>query len=1541
MRTPLLHSNIINKEITNTERPASIANIILPTQYCHKPKPMVSKDTELKEYYYQESQKDDRVVALKEEGKTATIERRQEISEEINKIELEYTRKYEEEIAKFKENLVRDFRKQMEEEARKVEEEGRRNAEQVLENAQKEAVATYNNSESRTGKKVKVYTSIERELEAQRKAAIEAEGEAHKNALAQITQVDPKQIEQETNEEIARIEAKREAKKKEAVDKFKANGTYKTDETLITEHITASKEGAEKQTEAQKKSLEQRKDMRKTLMDEYNLTEDMVATQGKVAKADAKRVKVKTKVAQSSATESNTPPIQEQSGGGKSGSGGGSYGGFINTNGLAQESTLRGIWELLNGGAPTGGWGDENDGKSGAPTGGWGDENDGKSGASSSVVDLNQFASGISDTVSIIKDLPHEAMGIVKSTGELAEVISGTKNSIADKDINAALARHVNETMLMALHNHPQGDKALSEDDLRGILGKSVKANGRANIRFGGSLADGTITTLDALQIPEKLHNTLISNYHKALVEELNNNPDVLAMKPSDGTFDGDIGIRSDILDNPELKAKAEEAMNRALVNALNKTVHNANAFKQFDVSGIQGFVDQVVKPAQEQVAKNVTRSGAKAAVKASKKTTKTNITQEEIDKYRSEHKIKFKTVQGENGKLKYADDKFSNRVDQALLNSNVLNKDDSTFVQEDAKRLQKAYDQIKQALAQDASEALGKDVIAFLQKLQGEIAQKLQANGYGLEKLDTSPSALIKDTLINKDNIDKAKTYLGSLTGDEYKGSSSVETGLKWVNSILSSTKQKLTHPDIEKLGNGYERLMQAVKSGLASKFDEDTKALIDEAIRISKQVLDQYNAEVIGSDSLLGKEITDANKDLVKNGAIGKIVTNITNPAIKIGGKLQQKATATMQKQNKKASATPQATEEGNVSTEHEKQEKLTRQTAENKERQAKATKEIAEVDKKVVDEERETFKQQKDAIASLFYTTGENGKKVWSKDDDAKALTFGLTNASKIFKDDLSDTDIANLHKTGLNLSKVLNLDKIDGQVLTDEMKAFIRDLIEKIKAKLNVDTFVEQEAKPKATQPKAVPTPKQEPKAPPAPKPTPTTTPTYSAGVPQPTGDGAVGGIPALVRALVQLPGVVAKDETVKQILTALSNGVKSTGSGGQRSGNGGQESKDIGYDAALEAMTQYVHSKYPGAKQTSKNVRANANSYSADFWRESADAQAKAKDIQKEIDQMRADGIEDEEKYISLLRQKEDLLQKQEKITVKINKEDVKDITSKVGIENYAVGANAAEKELSKFQGILSQLHEAGAIQFEQDGGLTSQNQFVVDWLKNMRDLQKIQDDLSAEGTLFASDNQPRLSQMTAQTSQLTKEVLGLLSAESKFGGNVVDTFANPQTLVQTGELYNKLLNIATASGKVDMATVKLSADGTTLTYTIEKGKNQVQDMTLHMNSLSGVVTQQAGEIRHVDTAWEKFGKSLKGKWQEVARYLATFGSIYRVWGMLKQGVGYIKEIDTALTELKKVTNETDVTYNKFLQDMAKTGSVVGATVKDLTSSAAD
>ena len=61
-------------------------------------------------------------------------------------------------------------------------------------------------------------------------------------------------------------------------------------------------------------------------------------------------------------------------------------------------------------------------------------------------------------------------------------------------------------------------------------------------------------------------------------------------------------------------------------------------------------------------------------------------------------------------------------------------------------------------------------------------------------------------------------------------------------------------------------------------------------------------------------------------------------------------------------------------------------------------------------------------------------------------------------------------------------------------------------------------------------------------------------------------------------------------------------------------------------------------------------------------------------------------------------------------------------------------------------------------------------------------------------------------------------------------------------------------------------------------------------------------------------------------------------TLYRA---LKQVVSTVIEVDTAMTELRKVTDETDATYSKFLDNASERAKKIGATLTDVVNSSAD
>lgn len=124
-------------------------------------------------------------------------------------------------------------------------------------------------------------------------------------------------------------------------------------------------------------------------------------------------------------------------------------------------------------------------------------------------------------------------------------------------------------------------------------------------------------------------------------------------------------------------------------------------------------------------------------------------------------------------------------------------------------------------------------------------------------------------------------------------------------------------------------------------------------------------------------------------------------------------------------------------------------------------------------------------------------------------------------------------------------------------------------------------------------------------------------------------------------------------------------------------------------------------------------------------------------------------------------------------------------------------------------------------------------------------------------------------------------------------------------------------------------------------FAVDNGDGTFTQMTATFTAARNEIVALAGDTNKVQSKLQSFIDGVKNRLQSLSQYfIATIG-IYDVWNVVKQGIQHVREIDSALTELKKVTDATDISYKNFLQDMAKTGSVIGATVKDLTTMAAE
>lgn len=218
------------------------------------------------------------------------------------------------------------------------------------------------------------------------------------------------------------------------------------------------------------------------------------------------------------------------------------------------------------------------------------------------------------------------------------------------------------------------------------------------------------------------------------------------------------------------------------------------------------------------------------------------------------------------------------------------------------------------------------------------------------------------------------------------------------------------------------------------------------------------------------------------------------------------------------------------------------------------------------------------------------------------------------------------------------------------------------------------------------------------------------------------------------------------------------------------------------------------------------------------------------------------------------------------------------------------------------------------------------------------------DELRAKDVIDDSDREA-FKATTTECNNYAKALEKIINSSLKLKGNKanVDDYMLGADFDYSNMESRKaaLADFAKQMYGVDVAATDFKDNWNKVVFAVQNGDGTFTQMTATFTDARNEIVAMAGDTKKVQTAFSSFIDGFKGRVKSLSQYFLATISIYDAWRVIKQGVQYVREIDSALTELKKVTDETDASYANFLQDMSKTGAVIGATVKDLTSSAAD
>ena len=128
----------------------------------------------------------------------------------------------------------------------------------------------------------------------------------------------------------------------------------------------------------------------------------------------------------------------------------------------------------------------------------------------------------------------------------------------------------------------------------------------------------------------------------------------------------------------------------------------------------------------------------------------------------------------------------------------------------------------------------------------------------------------------------------------------------------------------------------------------------------------------------------------------------------------------------------------------------------------------------------------------------------------------------------------------------------------------------------------------------------------------------------------------------------------------------------------------------------------------------------------------------------------------------------------------------------------------------------------------------------------------------------------------------------------------------------------------------------------TWTQQVRNGKKELIELKYTWDKTTGSIYR---ESKNLGTGLTGFSGVLKGLGAELNTLMkywtASFLNPYQIIGYVRQGIEVVKELDAAMTEMRKVSNDTRESLEAFSNESFSMAQQIGSTAKQIQNSAAD
>lgn len=322
-------------------------------------------------------------------------------------------------------------------------------------------------------------------------------------------------------------------------------------------------------------------------------------------------------------------------------------------------------------------------------------------------------------------------------------------------------------------------------------------------------------------------------------------------------------------------------------------------------------------------------------------------------------------------------------------------------------------------------------------------------------------------------------------------------------------------------------------------------------------------------------------------------------------------------------------------------------------------------------------------------------------------------------------------------------------------------------------------------------------------------------------------------------------------------------------------------------------------------------------------------------VQNQIDTIQAKyaqkNLNDNPYYQSLLNQFEAFKQLKEKFEANnfFNPEDAYNVMQlRGGIGSTDQQLSKEVKNLDKVSDIFDSLNK----KYSGKNSSDYVNADVFDQIKSkMQEIQAI----SQQGVINEADVEKAKS-LKEEISDLESKLTSKVNKKGTFLGTITGA-GSSDGIRQMKELIKA--QEEAKGNKVNFGAI--TNNGLGLNFDVVTASGQLQKYKASVDEASGAVRIfMKSESEYVSTG-QKFVNSLKGKFAELTRYFTVMDVFQKAMSFVKEGVSSVVEINTAMTELKKVTDETSDSYANFQKQAGSIASELGSTTSDVITATGD